>query len=149
RDERFQAVQSIVRSGIREVICVPMKGRHQAVGVLYLDTSTPAAQLVAGRQTGKYNGDHLSLAIAIAHQAALAVEETRYFQAMVNAERLAAVGQTVAALSHHIKNILQGLMTGGEILEQGIKDKDEGFLQKGWKLVSKNQGKIRHLVQDM
>src|SRR5262249_17300235 len=29
RDERFQAVQSIVRESIREVICVPMKGRHQ------------------------------------------------------------------------------------------------------------------------
>src|SRR5262249_5688093 len=108
RDERFQAVQSIVRSGIREVICIPMKGRHQTLGVLYLDTSTPAIRLAASGKTGKFTGDHLSLAIAIGHQAALAVEETRYYHAMVNAERLAAVGQTVAALSHHIKNILQG-----------------------------------------
>ena len=42
RDERFQAVQSIVRFGVREVICVPMKGRHETLGVLYLDTRTPA-----------------------------------------------------------------------------------------------------------
>ena len=56
--------------------------------------------------TGKFTEDHLALAIAIAHQAALAVEETRYHQAMVQAERLAAIGQTIAALSHHIKNIL-------------------------------------------
>ena len=75
-----------------------MKGRHQTLGVLYLDTSTPAVSLAASRQTGKFTGDHLSLAIAIAHQAALAVEETRYHQAMVDAERLAAVGQTMAAL---------------------------------------------------
>lgn len=149
RDERFQAVQSIVRSGIREVICVPMKGRHQTLGVLYLDTSTPAQQLAAGRSLGKFTGDHLSLAIAIAHQAALAVEETRYYQAMVNAERLAAVGQTVAALSHHIKNILQGLMTGGSILESGIRDHDEAYLQQGWKIVRTNQGKIHNLVMDM
>jgi signal transduction histidine kinase len=159
RDERFSAVQSIVRSGIREVICVPMKGRHQTLGVLYLDTSTPVNRLAAMARaagpgadvnlTGKFTGDHLSLAIAIAHQAALAVEETRYYQAMVNAERLAAVGQTVAALSHHIKNILQGLMTGGEILEKGIEDKDEEFLKQGWKIVRKNQGKIHDLVMDM
>ncbi len=149
RDERFQAVQSIVRSGIREVICVPMKGRHQTLGVLYLDTTTPANELVASRQLGKFTGDHLSLAIAIAHQAALAVEETRYHQAMMNAERLAAIGQTVAALSHHIKNILHGLQFGGEMVEKGLQEKDEGLLLQGWKLVSRNQGRIQELVKDM
>lgn len=149
RDERFQAVQSIVRSGIREVICVPMKGRHQTLGVLYLDCSTPASPLGLERTTGKFTGDHLSLAIAIAHQAALAVEETRYYQAMMHAERLAAVGQTVAALSHHIKNILQGLKTGGELLEMGIHSQDQELLKQGWRIVGKNQGKIQELVLDM
>ena len=44
RDERFQSVQSIVRLGIREVICVPMKGRHETLGVLYLDSRTAGAR---------------------------------------------------------------------------------------------------------
>jgi signal transduction histidine kinase len=149
RDERFSAVQSIVRSGIREVICVPMKGRHQTLGVLYLDTSTSAVRLAAAGLASKFTGDHLSLAIAIAHQAALAVEETRYYQAMVNAERLAAVGQTVAALSHHIKNILQGLQSGEDLLKMGIKEKDDALLQQSWKLIRTNQGKIKDLVMDM
>jgi signal transduction histidine kinase len=128
-----------------------MKGRHQTLGVMYLDTTTPASRFVEsqGGVVGKFAEGHLSLAIAIAHQAALAVEETRYYQAMVNAERLAAVGQTVAALSHHIKNILQGLLTGGEMLERGIKEKDDVFLQQGWKVVRKNQGKVHDLVMDM
>ena len=45
RDERFNTGQSIIRYGIREVICVPMRGRHETLGVLYLDTqvSHPAA----------------------------------------------------------------------------------------------------------
>jgi signal transduction histidine kinase len=149
RDERFQAVQSIVRNSIREVICVPMRGRHQTLGVLYLDTSTPAIKLASGGQTGKFTGDHLTLAIAIAHQAALAIENTRYYQAMLNAERLAAVGQTVAALSHHIKNILQGLMLGSDLLENGLKDKDEAASLKGWQIVRKNQAKVHQLVMDM
>jgi len=158
RDERFQAVQSIVRAGICEVICVPMKGRHQTLGVLYLDTSTSINRLAALARasgspeittTGKFTGDHLSLAIALAHQAALAVEETRYYQAMVNAERLAAVGQTVAALAHDLKNILHNLQFGGEMLEQGIAQKDDTFLQQGWKIVRKNQGKIHDLVMNM
>jgi signal transduction histidine kinase len=150
QDERFQAVQSIVRFGVREVICVPMKGRHETLGVLYLDTRTSAREVIAGgNPTGKFTADHLALAAAIAHQAALAVEETRYHQALVQAERLAAVGQTIAALSHHIKNILQGLQIGGKVLKMGIDDGDQKALRQGWTIVEKNQGKIYELVMDM
>lgn len=154
RDERFQAVQSIVRHGISEIICVPMKGRHETLGVLYLDARTPSRDplgtlLPGGKPAGKFSGEHLFLASAMAHQAALAVEETRYYQAMVQAERLAAVGQTIAALSHHIKNILQGLRSGSEILKMGLKDMDAVLLQQGWKNIEKNQGKIYDLVMDM
>ena len=149
-DERFGAVQSIVRFGIREIICVPMKGRHETLGVLYLDSRTPTRDAPArSRPGGMFTQDHLALAIAIAHQAALAVEETRYHQAMVQAERLAAVGQTIAALSHHIKNILQGLKSGGEILKMGLQDKDEELLRRGWKIVEKNQKKVEDIVMDM
>jgi signal transduction histidine kinase len=149
-DERFNTGQSIVRFGIREVICVPMKGRHETLGVLYLDTRSTARELVEHQSaTGKFNEDHLALAIAIGHQAALAVEETRYHHAMVHAERLAAIGQTITALSHHIKNILQGLRSGSDILKMGLSEKNEAMLQQGWRIVEKNQGKIYDLVMDM
>jgi nitrogen-specific signal transduction histidine kinase len=150
RDERFQAAQSIVRHGISEIICVPMKGRHETLGVLYLDARTPSCDpLGSGKTVRKFTGEHLFLASAMAHQAALAVEETRYYQAMVQAERLAAVGQTIAALSHHIKNILQGLRSGSEILKMGLQDMDATLLQQGWKNIEKNQAKIYDLVVDM
>jgi len=127
-----------------------MTGRHETLGVLYLDTRSNAQQIIASQNpAGKFTEDHLALAIAIAHQAALAVEATRYHQAMVQAERLAAIGQTIAGLSHHIKNILQGLKSGGEILKMGLADKDEQMLRQGWKIVEKNQGKIYDLVLDM
>jgi signal transduction histidine kinase len=155
QDARFRSGQSIVRFGIREVICVPMKGRHETLGVLYVDTRNTARDLLQASEAnpdapgGKFTEDHLALAIAIAHQAALAVEETRYHQAMVRAERLAAIGQTIAALSHHIKNILQGLRSGSDILRMGLAEKDDELVQRGWKIVEKNQGKIYDLVMDM
>ena len=127
-----------------------MKGRHETLGVLYLDTSTGSKAIVtSGDPTGKFTEDHLALAIALAHQAALAIEETRYHHALVHAERLAAIGQTIAALSHHIKNILQGLRSGSELLKLGLTGKDEEMLTKGWRIVEKNQGKIYDLVLDM
>jgi signal transduction histidine kinase/pSer/pThr/pTyr-binding forkhead associated (FHA) protein len=152
KDNRFASGNSIKRFNIREAICVPMKGRHETHGVIFLDTKTSSRQ-VASKGTesapGKFNEDHLALAIAIAHQAALAVEETRYHQALVNAERLAAIGHTIAALSHHIKNIMQGVVFGSDMVRSGLADKDDVILQKGWKLVEKNQGKIHELVMDM
>ena len=150
RDERFQSTDSIIQLGIREVICVPMKGRHESVGVLYLDTKNPQRDTIDKRTGfGKFTEDHLSLAIAVAHQAALAVEETHYHHAMVQAERLAAIGQTIAALSHHIKNILQGLRSGSDILKMGLKEKNDHLIQQGWRIAEKNQGKIYDLVMDM
>ena len=69
-------------------------------GLLLFDTQSNSREMVErGTVAGKFTEDHLSLAIAIAHQSALAVEETRYHQALVHAERLAAVGQTIAAVS--------------------------------------------------
>jgi signal transduction histidine kinase len=149
-DQRFTSGQSIIQLGIREVICVPMKGRHESIGVLYLDTQTPHRDAADSKTGfGKLTEDHLALAIAIAHQAALAVEETHYHHAMVQAERLAAIGQTIAALSHHIKNILQGLRSGSEIIKMGLKEKKDNLIEQGWRLAEKNQDKIYDLVMDM
>ena len=148
-DERFQSGQSIIQLGIREVICVPMKGRHESIGVLYLDTRTDHREAVQAGGVGKFTEDHLALAIAIAHQAALAVEETHYHHAMLQAERLAAIGQAIAALSHHIKNILQGLRSGSEILKMGLKEKKDNLIEQGSRLAEKNQAKIYDLVMDM
>jgi len=149
-DVRFRGGESIMQQGIREVICVPMRGRHETLGVLYLDTRLTAKELLQQpTMTTKFHTEHLNLAIALAHQAALAVEETRYYQAMVQAERLAAIGQTIAALSHHIKNILQGLRSGGEILKMGLDEKNDKLVQQGWRVAEKNQAKIYDLVLDM
>src|SRR5262249_14024064 len=140
RDDRFKTGQSIVRLGIREAICVPMKGRHETVGVMYLDTAMSGKDVIIHGEeepAGRFTEDHLALAIAIAHQAALAVEETRYHQALVHAERLAAIGQTIAAVSHHIKNILQGLRSGSDLLKMGLTNKDEELLTRGWRIVEK------------
>ncbi len=149
QDERWNPAASIVKMGVREAICVPMRGRYGVVGVIYIDTSTPPHELIQRGAANKFTQDHLKLMIAIAHQAALAVEDTRYYSAMVQAERLAAVGQTVATLSHHIKNILQGIRGGSYLIELGLSEHDESVVGKGWKIVEKNQNKISTLVMDM
>ena len=147
-DDRFSSGGSVVRTGVREAICVPMQGRYDVVGVIYVDTITPLAEVVGGGNR-RFTDEHLKLMIAIGHQAALAVEDTTYYSAMVQTERLAAVGQTIATLSHHIKNILQGLRGGSYLVDMGLESDDRAVLQKGWEIVRRNQNKIASLVMDM
>src|SRR5690606_35811043 len=97
-DQRFDPSGSIVRMGVREAICVPMQGRYGIVGIIYIDTYTPPGKTLMNR-SDKFSEEHLKLMVAIGHQAALAVEDTSYYSAMVQAERLAAMGQTIATLS--------------------------------------------------
>ena len=149
QDDRWHPAASIVQMRVREAICVPMQGRYDVVGVIYIDTSTPPQDVIQQAGANKFGEDHLKLMIAIAHQAALAVEDTRYYSAMVQAERLAAIGHAVATLSHHIKNILQGIRGGSYLIEMGLSDHDESIVQKGWKILEKNQNKISDLVLDM
>ena len=149
QDDRWDPAGSIVQMGVREAICVPMQGRYDVVGAIYIDTSTSAQQLLRQGVANKFTEDHLKLMIAIGHQAALAVEDTRYYSAMVQAERLAAIGQTIATLSHHIKNILQGIRGGSYLIEMGLKDHDDEITRKGWNIVERNQNRISALVMDM
>ncbi|MEZ6139482.1 MAG: ATP-binding protein [Zavarzinella sp.] len=152
RDSRFATGKSITRYNINEVICVPMQGRHETHGVLFLDTVTDVRKYVQQNQaepTASFKEDHLSLAIAIAHQIALAIEGTRYYQAMLQAERLAAVGQAMAAVSHHVKNIMQGIVFGSDMVNTALREQDGELMGKGWNLVQKNQQRIQQLVLDM
>lgn len=149
-DSRFEPTESIFRAGIREAMCVPMQGRHQLMGVIYIDITTPADfLLLAQDKTQGFREDQLRLLIAIGRHTALAVENHRYQQAFVKAERLAAMGQTIATLSHHIKNILQGVRGGSYLIDMGLNDHNEELVRKGWHVVEKNQNKIYNLVMDM
>ena len=165
-DERWDTGASILQMGIREAICVPMQGRYDVVGVIYIDTTTPAHRVIERGGANKFTEEHLKLMIAIGHQAALAVEDTSYYSAMVQSERLAAVGQTIAMLSHHIKNILQGIRGGSYMIEMGLEDHAKSLsdpkaidakmagragetIRRGWDIVEKNQEKISNLVLDM
>ena len=149
-DTRFTAGASILQAGIREAICVPMQGRYDLQGVIYLDITTPADWLILqGGGVARFTEDLLLLMVAIGRQAALAVEDNQYQQALVKSERLAAVGQTIAILSHHIKNILQGVRGGSFLIDRGLNTHDEPMVRKGWTILEKNQQRIYDLVMDM
>ena len=70
-------------------------------------------------------------------------------QKLVEAERLAAIGQTVADIAHAIKNIAGGLKGGAFVLEKGIELKQQQYLMQGWEMIKGNVDKITNLSLDL
>ena len=146
-DQRFSKGKSVQGMGIRSALCVPIKARKltdktgdQVLGVIYVDSSV---------KNYTYAPDQLRLLTAIGLQAGLAMQNTKLYQQGLQAERLAAVGETTAALSHSIKNILQALRGGADVVEMGFKSSNLAQATKGWRIVDRNLDKIYGLTLNL
>jgi len=76
-------------------------------------------------------------------------EIKRLERELVNSERLAAIGQTVAGMAHCIKNILHGFKGGSYLLDLGLGRNDTNKLQTGWKMIQRNISRTSDLVLDL
>ncbi len=65
----------------------------------------------------------------------------------LEAERLGAVGQTVAGLAHTIKNVLMGLEGGMYIVDTGLRQGDAHRIIDGWEILQRNFNKTTDLVK--
>ncbi|MFP4355242.1 MAG: ATP-binding protein [Phycisphaerae bacterium] len=139
-DKRFAAGKSVHDFGIRSAICVPIKGRDRILGVIQVDCSV---------SEHTYSTEQLRLLTAIGYQTGLAIENVRLYESAVQSERLAAVGETVAHLSHHIKNILQALSAGIDVVEMCLNKDNLGKAKQSWPIVQRNLGKINQLILNM
>jgi two-component system, NtrC family, sensor kinase len=155
-DQRFSKGKSVHNLGIRSALCVPIKARkltptrpttaaekaggEEILGVIYVDSSV---------RNYTYSPDQLRLLNTIGMQAGMAIQNAKLYQQGLAAERLAAVGETTAALSHSIKNILQALRGGADVVEMGFKSQNLGQATKGWRIVDRNLDKIYNLTLNL
>lgn len=142
-DERFRAESnhdSIHLLGLRSIICVPIVVRDEIHGVVHLDCSM---------SHHTYTQEQLRLIVAIGRLVGLTIENMRLTESRVRTERLAAAGETVAYLSHYIRNILQGLQGGAEVIELGLKQASLDRMKTGWHLVRSNLDRIFILTMNM
>lgn len=139
-DQRFMAGESVHSLRIRSVLCVPIKFKDRLFGVIYLDSQVA---------NYTFTDDQLNLLTAIGVQTGLAIANAETYEKRIRNERLAVVGETVASLSHSVKNILQGLRGGADLVELGIKKKKTDLLTNGWEIVSRNLDRIYQLTMNM
>lgn len=75
-DPRFSAQESIIAYSLRSILCVPLKAKDRLIGVLYADSRL---------QEGLFNEEDRTLLTLFAHQAAVAIENARLFNALAEA----------------------------------------------------------------
>lgn len=139
-DERFDTAESIKAQKIRGAICVPLKGRTEILGAIYVHS---------GLSSHKFSINDLKLLTAVGAEMGIAVENVRLYEAKIKAERLAAVGQAVAGLSHCIKNILNGMEGGSFILQKGLDKGNNNSIHEGWDILKRNSSRLKDLMLDM
>ncbi|MEM7626825.1 MAG: HAMP domain-containing sensor histidine kinase, partial [Planctomycetota bacterium] len=139
-DQRFAAGDSVQGYGIRSAMCVPIKYKDRIYGVIQVDSKIA---------NYTYTEDQLTLLTAIGVQTGLALANLRLVEHRLRSERLAGVGQTVASLSHSIKNILQGMRGGADVVELGLRKQNMNVVNSGWEIVSRNLERIYELTMNM
>ncbi|MCR4405719.1 MAG: GAF domain-containing protein [Anaerolineae bacterium] len=132
-DPRFAGRPSVITYGLRSILCVPLLGKGQVIGVLYLDNRLKA---------GQFDQRDLDLLTTIANQAATAIENALLYERLkktnaqlaqkiaevnrayeqlqatqaqlIRAEKQAAVVELAGATAHELNQpltVLQGLAT--------------------------------------
>ncbi len=139
-DPRFASGDSVQRLAIRSAICSPIRYRERTYGVIYIDSSLA---------NFTYTSEQLALLNAVGQHTGLALASLDLAAQKLQSERLAAIGQTVASLSHSIKNILQGLRGGADVVEMGLKKEDFKVARGGWAILKRNLDRIMGLTLNM
>ncbi len=105
--------------------------------------------------------DALEIALKRAHERILMRRQLKFYTEgledlvrektakLLDSERMAAIGQTVAGLSHAIKDLAGSLKGGAFVLEKGIEHEDMGYLKQGWTMIRSGVDKIARLSMDL
>ncbi|MGF1573006.1 MAG: ATP-binding protein [Sumerlaeia bacterium] len=139
-DDRFDASESIISQSITSIICVPMIQQDDVVGVFHLETKDAEKS---------FTNDDLEFVSMIANELGLALENRRMHSEAAHKERLAAVGETVAGISHNAKNILLLMKGGSQLVDKGLEKDNIKTVKDSWSIVKRGIDKISTLVQDM
>ena len=139
-DPRFASGDSVQRLHVRSALCSPIRYRETTYGAISIDSTVA---------NYTFTPDQLALLNAIGQHTGLALANAELYQQKLQSERLAVMGETVATLSHSIKNILQGLRGGADVVEMGLKRDDLKIAKGGWAILKRNLERIIGLTMNM
>jgi signal transduction histidine kinase len=100
------STDSVVRLGLKAILCLPLAVRQDVIGVVYLDS----------RRRLPHHQPDLPLLEALAGLAAVAIQNSRLVEERVRSERTAAIGQMARAVVHDLRSPLTSIRGLAELL---------------------------------
>jgi signal transduction histidine kinase len=160
-DPQLSHATSVIALDLRTIVCIPLRspraetdrsgGVPRALGALYVDNQ---------ESTAPFSPESLRTAEALARHAALAIENAQLFereqrtieelqqaqQQLLQAEKLATIGQMAAGIAHELNTPLTYIMGNLELLEaQEVTDGQREMLGS----VARGAERIKGLAQSL
>ena len=136
----FRDADSTSQFQTRNLLAVPMIEHGRLIGVLEVlnkvgaDTFSPLDVHVMEMFSGI---------------AAAAVANAHLIERQIKTERLTAIGQAIAGLTHHIKNIITGLNSSTELIDLSIERGNREIMDRTWPVLKRSVQRISNFVQDL
>jgi signal transduction histidine kinase len=139
-DIRFTHDEGVIKSGVRSALCAPLSAHGNVVGAILLEITSE------NRRWADNESELLSTACA---HGGLALLTAFLAHNRLQHERLAAMGETVASISHSVKNMLQGLRSGAGAIDLALGRGDLELAREGWPILARNLDRIYTLTFNM
>ncbi|MEE2912499.1 MAG: ATP-binding protein [Planctomycetota bacterium] len=140
QDVRFIHDEGAVKSGVQSALCAPLIAHGKGLGAILLEISS------ANR---RWTDDELELLSTACGHGGLALLTAILARTRLQHERLAAMGETVASISHSVKNMLQGLRSGAGAIDLALGKGDLELAKEGWPILSRNLDRVYALTFNM
>ena len=124
----------------RSLLAVPMMDRDRLIGVLEV------VNKVGGDAFSEMDEHVMAMFSSVA---ATAVVNARLIGQQIRNERLAAIGEAIASLTHHIKNIITGLGSSTELIQMALDRDNAEMALRTWPVLKRNVARMSCFVQDM
>jgi signal transduction histidine kinase len=124
----------------QSILAVPMLRQDRLIGVL---------EVLNKKEENGFSSQDTNILLVLASLAAMAIDNAQLYQRNLQAERLGALGQAVAGVSHYIKNILSGLEGSVAVIDSAVKNGDLSMLDRSHDVLKRSVVRISDLVRNM
>ncbi len=139
-DVRFMQDSGVIASGVRSALCAPLLAHGNVLGAILLEITS---------ENRRWTENELELLSTACGHGGLALLTAFLAHTRVQHERLAAMGTTVASISHSVKNMLQGLRSGAGAIDLALGRGDLELAREGWPILARNLDRVYALTFNM
>lgn len=139
-DGRFQGSRSILIEGVSSALCSPIRVNNVFCAVLLVDRR---------HRSEMFTERDLRFTVTVGNLLGMLLDKEQAETEARQRERLATIGEVVANLAHHAKNILASLRFGMNTLGIALQRGETGKLPQYVAMLESQQARLSELVLNM